>query len=121
MRLRQHAIVYLYTGFLEEVPLPDLLQLFGTSKKNGCLIINTEVNEGKIYLKTGRLVGATINDDPEVPMDKLTYRMMSGNTGAFTLDFSPTKRTSTNGIDENVEAMMMEGMRFLDGVSAHRR
>src|SRR5450432_1563819 len=30
------------SGSIEEVPLPDLLQLFGTSKKNGVLVIRTE-------------------------------------------------------------------------------
>lgn len=103
------------TGFIEEVPLPDLLQLFGTSKKNGCLIINTETHEGKIFLRAGRLVGATINDDPEVPMDKGFYRMMSWTTGTFMLDTS-IEANFENGIDENIEAMMMEGMRLLDEI-----
>src|SRR5688572_30806200 len=30
------------SGSIEEVPLPDLLQLFGTSKKNGVLVIRTD-------------------------------------------------------------------------------
>src|SRR5689334_21793147 len=30
------------SGSIEEVPLPDLLQLFGTSKKSGVLVIRTE-------------------------------------------------------------------------------
>jgi hypothetical protein len=103
------------TGFLEEVPLPDLLQLFGTSKKNGCLIINTEHQEGKIYLKMGRLIGATINDELDVPMDKTFYRMMGWVTGTFMLDTS-IEATFENTIDENIEAMMMEGMRLLDEI-----
>ena len=30
------------SGSIEEVPLPDLLQLFGTSKKSGVLVVRTE-------------------------------------------------------------------------------
>src|SRR5256885_7820426 len=42
------------TGKIEEIPLPDLLQLFHTSKKNGVLAIKSE-QEGRIYLKQGRV------------------------------------------------------------------
>src|SRR5439155_2649983 len=34
------------SGSIEEVPLPDLLQLFGTSKKNGGLVIRTADDVG---------------------------------------------------------------------------
>src|SRR5690349_12973757 len=37
------------TGKIEEIPLPDLLQLFHTSKKNGVLVIKGDA-EAKIYL-----------------------------------------------------------------------
>src|SRR5678810_567793 len=47
------------TGKIEEIPLPDLLQLFHTSKKNGVLVIKSE-QEGKIYLKQGRVYYAVI-------------------------------------------------------------
>lgn len=103
------------TGFLEDIPLPDLLQLFATSKKSGCLIINTESHEGKIYLGGGRLIGATINDDTTLPMDKGFYRMMSWNSGTFMLD-TYMEAKFENPINENIEAMMMEGMRLLDEI-----
>src|SRR5271157_2148399 len=43
------------SGSIEEVPLPDLLQLFGTSKKSGVLVIRTDDDVGKIYLKKGQI------------------------------------------------------------------
>src|SRR6185369_3749195 len=33
---------------IDEVPLPDLLQLFSTSKKSGTLVIRTEEDTGRI-------------------------------------------------------------------------
>ena len=39
------------SGRIDEVPLPDLLQLFSTSKKTGVMVIKTDEHEGKIYLK----------------------------------------------------------------------
>src|SRR5580693_9155048 len=37
------------SGSIEEVPLPDLLQLFGTSKKSGVLVIRTDDDVGRIF------------------------------------------------------------------------
>ena len=41
------------SGNLEEIPLPDLLQLFGTSRKAGVLVLRCEGREGRIYLNEG--------------------------------------------------------------------
>ena len=43
------------SGSIEEVPLPDLLQLFGTSKKSGVLVIRTDDDVGRIYLRKGMI------------------------------------------------------------------
>src|SRR6266481_4465521 len=50
------------SGAIDEVPLPDLLQLFATSKKSGTLVVRTEEDVGRIYLKKGVIYYATIND-----------------------------------------------------------
>src|SRR5271166_3151135 len=54
------------SGSIEEVPLPDLLQLFGTSKKSGVLVVRTEDDVGRIYLKKGNIAYAIINELEEV-------------------------------------------------------
>src|SRR4051794_27538564 len=50
------------SGAIDEVPLPDLLQLFSTSKKSGTLVVRTEDEVGRIYLKKGVIYYATVND-----------------------------------------------------------
>ena len=54
------------SGSIEEVPLPDLMQLFGTSKKNGVLVIRTDDDTGRIYMRKGNVYYATINDSADV-------------------------------------------------------
>ena len=64
------------SGSIEEVPLPDLLQLFGTSKKSGVLVIRTESDDtGKIFMRKGVIYYASINDleDVQVNFDGITY------------------------------------------------
>src|SRR5262252_3266700 len=40
-------------GSLEEIPLPDLLQLFGTSRKSGVLVVEAGQDGGRIFLDQG--------------------------------------------------------------------
>lgn len=100
-------------GLIDEVPLPDLLQLFSTSKRNGVLVITTAHDTGKVFLRTGRVYFSMINDDREIDPYKAFYRMMSWKSGHFSLEPASDERFS-NEMDESVEGLMMEGMRQLD-------
>ena len=99
-------------GFIEEVPLPDLLQLFSTSKKSGVLDILSD-DTGKIFLREGRVFYATINDQKDLDPYKAFYRMMAWRRGRFSLE-KASDESFENEIDESVEGLMMEGMRQLD-------
>jgi pSer/pThr/pTyr-binding forkhead associated (FHA) protein len=103
------------SGLIEEVPLPDLLQLFSTSRKSGVLVIRTEIDTAKIYLREGRVVYATINDDPEISPHKAFYRVLAWRTGTFSLE-QPTDDTFDDEMDDSIENLLMEGMRQLDEI-----
>jgi len=105
------------SGMIDQVPLPDLLQLFGSSKKSGCLIINTDEHEGRIYMTKGRVYAATIDDNDEIPMEKAFYRLMTWSSGTFLLDTSIEKDFGERAIDAAVESLMMEGMRIVDEIN----
>ncbi len=101
------------SGSIEEVPLPDLLQLFGTSKKSGVLVIRTEDDIGRIHLKKGIIAYAIINDLDEVQPLKSLYRMLTWQKGLFDLD-PPEEREFPNEMNITVQETLMEGMRQLD-------
>ena len=101
------------SGAIEEVPLPDLMQLFGTSKKNGVLVIRTEDDVGRIYLRKGNIYFAQINDIDEVPPLKSLFRMLTWQKGLFDLD-PPDERSFPGEIDVSVQEVLMEGLRQLD-------
>jgi hypothetical protein len=110
---RRTSQVRTMSGSLEEVPLPDLLQLFGTSKKNGVLVLRTDDDVGKIYLRKGNIYYATINDSDDVPPIKACYRMLTWEQGTFDLD-PPDDRQFGEEVDLTVAEVLMEGMRQLD-------
>jgi hypothetical protein len=101
------------SGSIEEVPLPDLLQLFGTSKKSGVLVIRTEDDIGRIYLKKGNIAFAIINDLDDVQPLKSLYRMLTWEKGLFDLD-PPESREFPNEMNSSVQEVLMDGMRQLD-------
>jgi hypothetical protein len=101
------------SGSIEEVPLPDLLQLFGTSKKSGVLVIRTEDDVGRIYLKKGNIAFAIINDLDDVQPLKSLYRMLTWQKGLFDLD-PPEEREFPNEMNSSVQEVLMDGMRQMD-------
>lgn len=102
------------SGSIEEVPLPDLLQLFATSKKSGVLVIRTESDDvGKIYMRKGLIYYASINDLDDVPPMKSIFRMLTWQKGLFDLD-PPDEREFPNEMNLSVQEVLMEGLRQLD-------
>jgi hypothetical protein len=107
------------SGAIDEVPLPDLLQLFATSKKSGTLVIRTEEDVGRIYLKKGVIYYATINDLDDLPPIKCIFRMLTWQKGLFDFDPSETKEFS-KPVDVTVQEVLMESLRQLDELNAFR-
>jgi hypothetical protein len=103
------------SGLIEEVPLPDLLQLFSTSKKSGVLVIHKDNDVAHVFLNEGRVKFAAINDDREVSPYKSFYRILGWDHGTFSLE-QPSDEEFENEIEESTEALMMEGMRILDEI-----
>ncbi len=100
------------TGKIEEIPLPDLLQLFHTSKKNGVLVIKNE-QEGKIYLKQGRVYYAVIDDNHELGPQKSFNRICTWESGDFELR-PPDPQEFMVELDSSTEALLMDALRLLD-------
>jgi len=102
------------SGSIEEVPLPDLLQLFGTSKKSGVLVVRTESDDvGKIFMRKGVIYYASINDLEDIAPMKSIFRMLTWQKGLFDLD-PPDAREFPNELTVSVQEVLMEGLRQLD-------
>lgn len=101
------------SGNIEEIPLPDLLQLFSTSKRTGVLTLKGPQGSGEIYLRKGQIYFATIDDAYDLSPLKAAYRILTWEKGAFELDSSESK-TVLEEITESTEGLLMEGMRLLD-------
>jgi pSer/pThr/pTyr-binding forkhead associated (FHA) protein len=110
---RRTSQVRTMSGNLSEVALVDLLQLFTTSKKSGILVVRRDEDVGRIHLRRGQIVHATINENADVPPLKGMYRLLTWEQGTFELD-PPDDREFREEITSSTEAILMEGMRQLD-------
>lgn len=108
------------SGNLEEIPLPDLLQLFGSSKKDGVLLVDSGVTVGRVVLRAGVIHYAQLDPedgDPEpLPPLKAIYRMLMWDKGVFELD-PPNAQTYERTIDLSVQEVLMEAFRLKDEMS----
>ncbi|MBL4636071.1 MAG: DUF4388 domain-containing protein [Kofleriaceae bacterium] len=101
------------SGVIEEIPLPDLLQLLSTSRKSGVLSISGVTGIGRIYLRKGAIYFAAINDDFNVSPQKAIYRMLNWETGTFELEPGGEMNVMEE-IQESTEGLLMEGVRQID-------
>ncbi|MDC0747028.1 DUF4388 domain-containing protein [Polyangium mundeleinium] len=105
------------SGAIDEIPLPDLLQLLGSSKKTGLLVIRTDDEVGKIHLQKGTIIHASLDDSTDLPPLKAAYRILAWGSGTF--DFEPPDEVlPKDPIDVSVQEILMEGLRQLDELNA---
>jgi pSer/pThr/pTyr-binding forkhead associated (FHA) protein len=104
------------SGAIDEVPLPDLLQLFGSSRKTGVLVVKTDTDIGKVCLEKGVIVSATINDQETIASEKSVYRIITWQHGTFYME--PAEEGELpNRVQMSTEGALMEGLRILDEVN----
>ncbi|MBI2375089.1 MAG: DUF4388 domain-containing protein [Deltaproteobacteria bacterium] len=103
------------TGSLEEVPVPDLLTLFSTSKRTGVLLIQAPTGLGRIYLREGGVFMAKIDNAPEVGPMKAFCRIVGWTKGGFEFTRPEDANvTFPQEIGEPTEHLLMEAVRQLD-------
>lgn len=102
------------SGTLEEVPVPDLLQLFSTSKRTGILHIHSELGYGKIYMKGGNVFYSSIDDDHELGPMKSFCRIVGWSEGNFQFGAPEADAEFMIELEDPTESLLMEALRQLD-------
>jgi hypothetical protein len=100
-------------GKLEEVPLPDLVQMVTSARKSGVLVLKRDEEEARIDLREGRLSGCRLSSAPAVTDRKAFWRLLAWERGSFEL-VPPLDPLPPATADEDVPALLMEGIRQLD-------
>lgn len=112
---RRTSQVRTMSGSIAEIPLPDLMQLFGASKKSGVLVIRTDADVGKIFIDNGKVIFAVVNEHYDVQPLKSLFRILTWTTGSFDMD-PPEQREFLERIEMSTEGILMDAMRQIDEI-----
>jgi hypothetical protein len=98
-----------FQGSIQELPVPDIIQLVSVSGKTGMFMLMRGSERGYIYLRNGRIVHAEIGG---VSGEEAVYALAIWATGDF--QFTPGKESDATTIDKTNTSLLMEAARRLD-------
>ena len=96
-------------GSLEELALPEMIQLLSHGKKSGNLVVSSHGRRGEIHFLEGQIHDATFGN---LRGEDAFYEMLLLQGGEFSLD--PAFRPNARSIHQSAETLLLEGMRRLD-------
>jgi hypothetical protein len=98
-----------FQGSIQELPVPDIIQLVSVSGKTGMFMLVRGSERGYIFLRNGRIVHAEIGT---VSGEEAVYALAIWSTGDF--QFTPGKETDKLTIEKTNTSLLMEAARRLD-------
>jgi hypothetical protein len=98
-----------FQGSIQELPVPDIIQLVSVSAKTGMFTLIRGAERGYIYLKSGQMVHARVGD---LTGEEAIYALAIWNTGDF--QFTPNEQPDTATIERSNTSLLMEAARRLD-------
>lgn len=99
----------MFQGSLEEVKLPDVIQLMSVSAKSGCFVLTRDDTEGRIYLKEGNIVHASCGSTQG---EEAIYVLAIWDKGQFR--FAQDEEAPSTTITKPNTKILMEVARKLD-------
>ncbi len=98
-----------FQGSIQELPVPDIIQLVSVSGKTGMFTLVRGVERGYIYLKNGQMVHARVSD---LTGEEAIYALAIWSSGDF--QFTPGEEADTVSIEKSNTSLLMEAARRLD-------
>src|SRR5436190_21666864 len=98
-----------FQGSIQELPVPDIIQLVSVSAKTGMFTLVRGAERGYIYLKNGQMVHATVGD---LIGEEAIYALAIWNSGDF--QFNPGEEPDRQPITKSNTNLLMEAPRRLD-------
>ena len=98
-----------FQGSIQELPVPDIIQLVSVSGKTGMFTLVRGAERGLIYLKNGQMVHARLGD---LAGEEAIYALAIWSSGDF--QFTPGEETNASSIDKSNTSLLMEAARRLD-------
>jgi Domain of unknown function (DUF4388) len=98
-----------FQGSIQELPVPDIIQLVSVSGKTGMFTLVRGAERGFIYLKNGQMVHARLGD---LTGEEAIYALAIWSSGEF--QFTPGEEADVASIEKSNTSLLMEAARRLD-------
>jgi len=98
-----------FQGSIQELPVPDIIQLVSVSGKTGMFTLMRGSERGYIYLKSGQMVHAKLG---EITGEEAIYALAIWSSGDF--QFTPGEAPDSVSIEKSNTSLLMEAARRLD-------
>ena len=98
-----------FQGSIQELPIPDIIQLVSVSGKTGMFTLTRGAEHGYIYLKNGQMTHAKLGD---VTGEEAVYALAIWSTGDF--QFTPGEEAESATIRTSNTSLLMESARRID-------
>ena len=98
-----------FQGSIQELPVPDIIQLVSVSGKTGMFTLVRGAERGFIYLKNGQMIHAKLG---ELAGEEAVYALAIWSTGEF--EFNQGEEPESVSIDKPNTSLLMESARRLD-------
>lgn len=102
-------------GSLDQLGIPDLLQLFKLNSKSGTLFLAHGPARGAVLLEEGQVVGARLG---RVDGEKALYRLILWTSGTFRFTPGTVSVGESVRISAPMDHLIMEGLRLADETAA---
>ncbi|MDQ2969930.1 MAG: DUF4388 domain-containing protein [Acidobacteriota bacterium] len=98
-----------FQGSIQELPIPDIIQLVSVSGKTGMFTLTRGAERGYIFLKNGQMTHAKLGD---VAGEEAVYALAIWSTGEF--QFTPGEEAESATIRTSNTSLLMESARRID-------
>ncbi len=106
-------------GELSEVSVPELLELFGTSKQSAVLELVSPEGSGFVTLAAGRVVDCGIDRLADAPVTKTIMRLLGWSKGSFSVQAH--RKPKSGRLNRPVPELLVDGLFKLDELAVLRQ
>jgi pSer/pThr/pTyr-binding forkhead associated (FHA) protein len=107
------------SGRLDEVAVPELLEMFGSARQRLILEIDSPRGAARVWISAGRVLDCRINELEDAPALKCMLRILGYEQGSFTV--SRFKAPEEVRLDRPIPELLVDGLFKLDETTVLRQ
>jgi DNA-binding response OmpR family regulator len=106
-------------GTLEQFSAASVLMLLDLERRSGVLIVTAALGRGRIYVRDGRVLRATVENHPHLKGAMAVYELLTWGEGRFEFHAGPVE--GEDQIGSSTSFLLLEGARLQDEDAAAKK